>query len=259
MAAAATRFLLSHISILSNSEDSIRLYPVKRIPLNDDGYYVDFDGNEVKLHTSSCKCDICNGKSRSKLFSSDNETCTAQSFGLSVLALVSFNCAGYDDQCDRFIIIKRSEKLSTFPGKLALPGGFYESNDKTLQNTALRELKEETGSEWLENTNLQYRGCCAIIDSIPTSSRHNVTIIEHFNVEEWNDPSKLRSNVRLQDDEVDDVFFWSLYDIQDHINEFTPGLQRFFNHFNYQQSYDSDYRGSPFSVRIDSNFFDRGF
>ncbi len=43
------------------------------------------------------------------------------------------------------VLIRRTIYNGTHSGQIALPGGKFESKDKTLQNTALRETKEEIG------------------------------------------------------------------------------------------------------------------
>ena len=41
------------------------------------------------------------------------------------------------------LLIQRSEKLRQHAGEISFPGGFYEADDGTLFNTALRETREE--------------------------------------------------------------------------------------------------------------------
>lgn len=43
------------------------------------------------------------------------------------------------------VLTKRAENLSTHSGEVSLPGGKWESQDRTLEQTALREAHEEIG------------------------------------------------------------------------------------------------------------------
>lgn len=43
------------------------------------------------------------------------------------------------------LLIRRSQNAKTFPGALALPGGFMDHSDDDIYECAARELKEETG------------------------------------------------------------------------------------------------------------------
>jgi 8-oxo-dGTP pyrophosphatase MutT (NUDIX family) len=45
----------------------------------------------------------------------------------------------------KLALIKRAEDQSVHSGQISLPGGKYESIDKTMQETALRETEEEIG------------------------------------------------------------------------------------------------------------------
>lgn len=43
------------------------------------------------------------------------------------------------------LLTKRSENMPTHAGQISFPGGRFHAGDKSLLNTALRELEEETG------------------------------------------------------------------------------------------------------------------
>lgn len=45
----------------------------------------------------------------------------------------------------KMLLIRRSESSGAFPGAWALPGGFMDNDDKNIMETAVRELREETG------------------------------------------------------------------------------------------------------------------
>lgn len=47
------------------------------------------------------------------------------------------------DNCAHILLCKRPAHLKHHPGEICLPGGKHERSDKTLRDTALRELKEE--------------------------------------------------------------------------------------------------------------------
>jgi 8-oxo-dGTP pyrophosphatase MutT (NUDIX family) len=50
----------------------------------------------------------------------------------------------YEHQGEHYIVfIKRTEKVKNHKGEITFPGGVFESDDKTLLNTALRESEEE--------------------------------------------------------------------------------------------------------------------
>lgn len=49
----------------------------------------------------------------------------------------------HDLSTNSVVLTKRSEQLINHPGEICFPGGFWESIDKTLFDTALRELNEE--------------------------------------------------------------------------------------------------------------------
>jgi 8-oxo-dGTP pyrophosphatase MutT (NUDIX family) len=49
----------------------------------------------------------------------------------------------HDLSTDSLVLTKRSEHLKNHPGEVCFPGGFRESEDKSLLDTALRELHEE--------------------------------------------------------------------------------------------------------------------
>lgn len=244
MAAASSRFLLPYLTILfEKPEDSMRLYPNTIIPQNPNNYYVDFDGTELKLHTSLCKCGKCIVKVFSPVFNTFRQ-CNAESFSLSALALIKFVHA---DEPHRFLIIKNHEDIANFSSTYSLPGRLYRSDDKNLNNTALNDLKRITGSEWIDNTNIKYTALQdGIIDNIVTMYEHNLTIIRSFNISDCTDLSMIRSNMRLQEDEVEDVLFWNIDEILDHIDEFDPEIRSFFKHVRVREEFFETLKKSTF-------------
>lgn len=79
-------------------------------------------------------------------------------------------------QSGKILLVKRAASLSE-GGKYALPGGFLERDETTLQG-ALRELKEETGYDG------RHGQLFAICDqpNRPREDRQNVTFIYVFEV-----------------------------------------------------------------------------
>ena len=45
----------------------------------------------------------------------------------------------------KILLIKRSDTVSTYPGYWTFPSGGVEETDKTIQDTVIREVKEEVG------------------------------------------------------------------------------------------------------------------
>lgn len=52
-----------------------------------------------------------------------------------------------EEATDSLILTQRSLNLRHHPGEICFPGGFWQADDKTLWETALRELREELGIE----------------------------------------------------------------------------------------------------------------
>lgn len=54
----------------------------------------------------------------------------------------------YDhDDAPHLVLTRRSTNLAHHPGQISLPGGRFETSDRDLQTTALRETHEELGVE----------------------------------------------------------------------------------------------------------------
>lgn len=66
----------------------------------------------------------------------------AESSQASVVALIGRDEATPGDQ---IVLMKRTMMVETHKGQISFPGGFRESHDKTLLDTALRETEEEIG------------------------------------------------------------------------------------------------------------------
>jgi len=72
--------------------------------------------------------------------------CTFEDRGKSSLRHVVVGCLVLSKSKDRILLIKRALNVSSRPNKYAFPGGYMDRDEDTKQ-TALRELKEETGYE----------------------------------------------------------------------------------------------------------------
>jgi 8-oxo-dGTP diphosphatase len=84
---------------------------------------------------------------------------------------------GHDNGDTSILLIKR--KNDPFKGQWALPGGFVEA-DETLMQSAIRELKEETG---IELTDLEQVG---VFDDPKRDPRKRVISIAHYTSVEKN-------------------------------------------------------------------------
>lgn len=60
----------------------------------------------------------------------------------SVLIVLGYD---RDSRQEQIILTKRTELVETHKGQVSFPGGFWESGDKHLLETALRETQEEIG------------------------------------------------------------------------------------------------------------------
>lgn len=67
-----------------------------------------------------------------------------------------------DSNSDEIILTKRSDKLKSHAGQISFPGGKFDPSDITLEETALREWEEETGSS---RQNLKVLGQYKAIDT----------------------------------------------------------------------------------------------
>ena len=56
------------------------------------------------------------------------------------------SCMVIQDESDSVLLTKRSEDMNVFPGAWVLPGGHIEVGE-SLEECAIREVKEETGIE----------------------------------------------------------------------------------------------------------------
>ena len=99
------------------------------------------------------------------------------------------------------LLVKRSSKVSTHKGEICFPGGKEENSDKSLLNTAFRELKEEIGIS-RDSVNL----ICSLTPEITRTGYVIVPFVGHLL-----DDSSIKPDMS----EIEKVMFVTLKDIQD--------------------------------------------
>ena len=133
-----------------------------------------------------------------------------------------------DSKDPELIYTLRSNKVGSHGGEVSFPGGMYEEEDNTLQNTALRESQEETG---LDKAKVNILGP---IDTVV--SRFNVSVTPYVGIVpddiELNDNSDeieacfrvplsfLLEDKRHRNDEINrngDIFFMPAYQYDPYI------------------------------------------
>jgi len=133
-----------------------------------------------------------------------------------------------DSKDPELIYTLRSNKVGSHGGEVSFPGGMYEEEDNTLQNTALRESQEETG---LDKAKVNILGP---IDTVV--SRFNVSVTPYVGIVpddiELNDNSDeieacfrvplsfLLEDKRYRNDEINrngDIFFMPAYQYDSYI------------------------------------------
>jgi 8-oxo-dGTP pyrophosphatase MutT (NUDIX family) len=133
-----------------------------------------------------------------------------------------------DSKDPELIYTLRSNKVGSHGGEVSFPGGMYEEEDNTLENTALRESQEETG---LDKAKVNILGP---IDTVV--SRFNVSVTPYVGIVpddiELNDNSDeieacfrvplsfLLEDKRHRNDEINrngDIFFMPAYQYDSYI------------------------------------------
>ena len=133
-----------------------------------------------------------------------------------------------DSKDPELIYTLRSNKVGSHGGEVSFPGGMYEEQDDTLENTALRESEEETGLD---------RNKVSILGPIDTVvSRFNISVTPYVGIVphniELNDSSDeieacfrvplsfLLRDERHRNDEINrngDIFFMPAYEYNSYI------------------------------------------
>ena len=133
-----------------------------------------------------------------------------------------------DSKDPELIYTLRSNKVGSHGGEVSFPGGMYEEQDDSLENTALRESEEETG---LDRKKVEILGP---IDTVV--SRFNISVTPYVGVVphdiELNDNSDeieacfrvplsfLLRDERYRNDEINrngDIFFMPAYEYNSYI------------------------------------------
>ena len=133
-----------------------------------------------------------------------------------------------DSKDPELIYTLRSNKVGSHGGEVSFPGGMYEEQDDTLENTALRESEEETGLD---------RNKVSILGPIDTVvSRFNISVTPYVGIVphdiELSDSSDeieacfrvplsfLLRDKRHRNDEINrngDIFFMPAYEYNSYI------------------------------------------
>lgn len=218
---AAARFSMPHISFTKKGQDEKLYQASESVPFNQE--------NNVEITFSSEKTLIvkeCDHGSAIAFPAHQEPSPSTPNFGLSILALVIIHSPPNPPVIP---VIKRSSTLSTFPGALAIPGGYLTPKDSSLRGAAFRKLTDEIGDSWFGR--LLSGQVVALLDSIPTPSRHNMTLIHsiHATPKEGDTLEDVLARTVALSGEVESVLFLTLAQIRERIHEFTPGLQKFFS------------------------------
>jgi len=120
---------------------------------------------------------------------------------------------------NQILLVKRSEKLSTEPGKWALPAGFME-RDEYLQQAVEREIREETGYKVKDITlltinhhpnqphndrqNICFVFFCEAVEKIGEKDWES-SDVQWFNLDNLPDPSEVGF------DHYDDILLYKRY------------------------------------------------
>ena len=67
-----------------------------------------------------------------------------EEYDIGLIRLAS--CMVLQDEEERVLLTKRSQKMKIFPGAWVLPGGHIDLGE-TFEECAIREIREETGIE----------------------------------------------------------------------------------------------------------------
>lgn len=223
--AAPARFQLTEVLFESvrGSGEFTTLKPNERLPEIGKGYAVDLKGTKLYIQAADPKSAE---EDQIGFIAADKDPSDAKAFGLSVIGMVTV-CKRSGNS--KILVIKRSETLSTFPGMMSFPGGFVDPADTSVNDTVLREIKEELGEGWLNHVEILNVSPCVVIDSVPTPSRHNITIV--MTVTMLMDASidsfeGLIDMMTLDPNEVAAVYFCDVDAIGLQTHHFTPGIRK---------------------------------
>lgn len=112
--------------------------------------------------------------------------------------IVPFRIRRIGDEAElQILLIRRSEYAKAEAGKWALPGGFMDKTDGDVYQTAVRELREETG---LDATRLNFVGVYTEKGRDPRGPVHSVAVAAYFDYEK-------SKEAKAGDDAKDAVWF----------------------------------------------------
>ncbi len=104
---------------------------------------------------------------------------------------------------NQILIVERKERIGDpWSGQMAFPGGRFESGDKTLLNTAVREAKEEVGVD------LEGRLIGRLADVVP-GNRPGLLIAPFVSL--WYEKPK----IQLSEDELENHFWTELEELHE--------------------------------------------
>lgn len=211
--ASENKFVLKHVEITEG--DDIRTYDHQQlIPPTNKRYTLHLEGDILQLKEGG----------NLQIFPAHQKPTEASCFGFSALAMAII--LRQEGESPLFVVIRRGSHLRAFPGKLAFPGGYMDRHGGQPYATAICELREETGEwapYWVCEDNI------AIIDSVPTTKHHNITAIVLVRTRMHQPRDAILSRMIPQKSEVDDVYLMTFDKMQEHIAEFTPGIQKMLN------------------------------
>jgi 8-oxo-dGTP pyrophosphatase MutT (NUDIX family) len=132
-----SRYFIENLHI-NGSLVGPNMNPNDYLPSNCNEVYVSFypDQNKIQIscdeHLDSTKVKLIRNKDLSP--TDDNKT-----IALACLSGI-YTC---DNKNFKLMAIMRSKNLRSFPNKISFPGGLYDPSDKSLTDTAFREISEE--------------------------------------------------------------------------------------------------------------------
>jgi 8-oxo-dGTP pyrophosphatase MutT (NUDIX family) len=101
-----------------------------------------------------------------------------------------------------FLLTKRTDNVEHHKGQVSLPGGAIDENE-TAKNASLRETNEEIG---IDSSTLESLGQLSSL----------YTPVSYFNIHVFLWYSKIPPQIKINDNEVDQVYKISLYELIDH-------------------------------------------
>lgn len=212
--ASSVRFMVASVNFCGRTQT-----PSEAIPN-------EFEGKRYSISLRENVLDIEEGGD-AIFFAASAVPTDAVAIGMTAVAMPQII---FPDGSASYVVIRRSEKLSTFPGMLSFPGGFMDKWGDQFYGTAMRELEEETGS-WCTHMCWSDIRNTAIIDSVPRPDRHNITVVVNMKTTTSSTPEELQSVFIPQPGEVSSVHLMNMEEMKARAAEFTPGIAKFLRAF----------------------------